>query len=353
MSGYYAWQSRIYDATRWAFLFGRNALLEGLQLRPGMTVVEIGSGTGHNLGAIVNRVGESGKVLAVDCAQPMLARCAERIRKNGWRNVELIDREYGFAPVAEASADAVFLSYSLSMIPDWERVIDCAARELKAGARIAVVDFCLGNGATAVAGFEWWMTRNHVHIKRPYIEKLTSTFHPLNCVVRKAYGGLWSYYLFLGERKLSDPSPNCDERPEGAVIDTVVLHATVLNSIEDVIAKFSDPASRVSAHYTIDRDGRLVCHVPERLRAWHAGQSRMKDGRQKVNDFSIGIELVNLNDGIDPYPAEQIVTLQRLLKAIALRHPIRHIVTHYECADPPGRKSDPAGFQESWIDGIL
>ena len=149
------------------------------------------------------------------------------------------------------------------------------------------------------------------------------------------------------------PSPNCDERPEGTVIDTVVLHATVLNSIEDVVGRFADPASGVSAHYTIDRDGTVVCHVPERLRAWHAGQSRMKDGRQRVNDFSIGIELVNMNDGIDPFPAEQIGALQRLLKAIALRHPIRYIVTHYECADPPGRKSDPVGFQASWIDGIL
>ena len=201
MSGFYAWQSRIYDATRWAFLFGRDTALEGLQLRPGMTVVEIGSGTGHNLAAIVKRVGEGGKVLAIDCAQPMLARCAERIRKNNWNNVQLIDREYGFAPISEGSADAVLMSYSLSMIPDWERVIDCAAREMKTGARIAVVDFCLGDGAPAVAGFEWWMTRNHVQIKRPYIEKLSSTFHSLRCTVRKAYGGLWSYYLFVGERK--------------------------------------------------------------------------------------------------------------------------------------------------------
>jgi S-adenosylmethionine-diacylgycerolhomoserine-N-methlytransferase len=48
MSGYYAWQSRIYDATRWAFLFGRDALLDDLQLKPGNTVVEVGCGTGRN-----------------------------------------------------------------------------------------------------------------------------------------------------------------------------------------------------------------------------------------------------------------------------------------------------------------
>ena len=137
------------------------------------------------------------------------------------------------------------------------------------------------------------------------------------------------------------------------VIDTVVIHATVFNTIDEVVERFSDTASRVSAHYTIDRNGTLVCHVSERLRAWHAGQSKMKDGRECVNDFSIGIELVNLNDGIDPFPTAQIRALRQLLRQILSRHPIRHIVAHYECADPPGRKSDPAGFDPKWIDGIL
>jgi N-acetylmuramoyl-L-alanine amidase len=147
----------------------------------------------------------------------------------------------------------------------------------------------------------------------------------------------------------SHPSPNCDPRPEGIVIDTVVLHATVLNTLSEVIEKFADPQSQVSAHYTIDRDGTVVSHVAEGVRAWHAGQSKMKDGRVRVNDFSIGIELVNLNDGIDPFPQDQIQAMRRLLRSILSRHPIRFIVTHYECADPPGRKSDPAGFHPSWI----
>lgn len=149
------------------------------------------------------------------------------------------------------------------------------------------------------------------------------------------------------------PSPNCDERPEGTVIDTVVVHATVLNTLEEVIAHFSSTATAVSAHYTIDRDGAIAAHVPEARRAWHAGQSRMKDGRERVNDFSIGIELVNLNDGADPFPPRQLSVLRDLLQAIIARHPIEHIVPHYECAWPPGRKSDPNGFAETWIAGLL
>ena len=148
-------------------------------------------------------------------------------------------------------------------------------------------------------------------------------------------------------------SPNCDERPACVIVDTVVLHATVLNTLDHVVEHFANPASRVSAHYTIDRDGNVICHVTEEMRAWHAGQSKMKDGRTGVNDFSIGIELVNLNDGEDPFPDQQIQAMRGLVRDILQRHPIRNIVTHYECADPPGRKSDPNGFQPSWIEGLL
>lgn len=201
MSGYYAWQSRIYDATRWAFLFGRDAILDELHLKAGDTVVEVGCGTGHNLQSIVKRVGERGEVFAVDCAQPMLERCAERIRTHGWNNVRLVDREYGTVPVTGGKADAVLMSYSLSMVPDWERVIECAFQELKPGGRIGVVDFCLEERSLVSRAFEWWMTRNHVTVDRPYIQKLSLTFPPAHWSIKRAFGGLWSYYLFVGERR--------------------------------------------------------------------------------------------------------------------------------------------------------
>jgi N-acetyl-anhydromuramyl-L-alanine amidase AmpD len=148
-------------------------------------------------------------------------------------------------------------------------------------------------------------------------------------------------------------SPNQDARPAETVIDTLVIHATVLDSLDEVIGHFANPASKVSAHYTIDRDGTVAVHVPEEMRAWHAGVSKMKDGRPSVNNFSIGIELVNRNDGEDPFSAAQIDAMRELAAAIITRHPIQHIVPHYEIADPPGRKSDPVGFRPSWFDGIF
>jgi N-acetylmuramoyl-L-alanine amidase len=121
----------------------------------------------------------------------------------------------------------------------------------------------------------------------------------------------------------------------------------------EVVTHFSDPQTKVSSHYTIDRDGTVTTHVPEELRAWHAGVSRMDDGRTAVNDFSIGIELVNRNDGLDSFPDPQIQAMRTLLKEIMGRHPVRYIVPHYACADPRGRKSDPVGFDENWIAGLL
>ena len=149
------------------------------------------------------------------------------------------------------------------------------------------------------------------------------------------------------------PSPNCDARPGDTIVDTIVVHATVLDDLDDVIELFKDPSTKVSAHYTIGRDGRTAVHVPEDQRAWHAGTSRMKDGRTQVNDFSIGIELVNRNDGVDPFPVIQIQVLRGLVKSIMSRHRIRYIVPHYECADPPGRKSDPVGYDEAWIRDLI
>lgn len=143
------------------------------------------------------------------------------------------------------------------------------------------------------------------------------------------------------------PSPNNEPRPDGTTVDTVVLHATVLNTASEVCEHFTKSEPGVSAHYTVDRDGTVYKHVDETEKAFHAGISEMPDGRTGVNDFSIGIELVNLNDGIDPYPAPQLTALRVLLDDIRTRHPIQHIVSHAEIASPPGRKSDPRGLDVS------
>lgn len=140
------------------------------------------------------------------------------------------------------------------------------------------------------------------------------------------------------------PSPNVNQRPAGAPIDTIVIHSTVINTLERTTVAFNREASQVSAHFTIGRDGSYVQHVSTFDRAWHAGASVDVNGRANLNHYSIGIELVNLNDGKDPYPDAQLQVLRNIIRGLQRRHPIRQLVSHEYIAVPRGRKSDPAGF---------
>lgn len=139
------------------------------------------------------------------------------------------------------------------------------------------------------------------------------------------------------------PSPNFNERPDDMEIDTIVLHATG-GGLEPTLAWFANPQSGVSAHYVVGKDGAVFQSVREAERAWHAGVSHMADGREDVNDFAIGIELANMNDGADPYPPEQMDGIVALVRYLADKYkiPAENVVTHAEIA--PDRKTDPLGF---------
>ncbi|MDX2066642.1 MAG: N-acetylmuramoyl-L-alanine amidase [Fimbriimonadaceae bacterium] len=139
-------------------------------------------------------------------------------------------------------------------------------------------------------------------------------------------------------------SPNFNARPAGAIVDTVVIHSTVIPTLEATTRAFSRESSQVSAHFTIGRDGSFIMHVSTFERAWHAGVSTDAEGRKNLNDFSIGIELVNLNDGVQPYPDEQVQVLKNIINGLRRRFPIRQLVSHEYIAVPSGRKSDPKGF---------
>jgi len=143
-------------------------------------------------------------------------------------------------------------------------------------------------------------------------------------------------------RIVSCASPNHDARPQGAPIDILVLHYTGMKTADEALTRLTDPASKVSAHYTIGRDGRVFSHVPEERRAWHAGASYWA-GERNVNARSIGIELVNPGHefGYVPFTREQIAALVDLARDILERHPIppHRVVGHSDVA--PARKTDP------------
>ena len=201
MSRYYGYHARIYDATRWMFLFGRTRIVKDLNIKPDDVVMEIGCGTGRNFDHIQDRLTGRGRLIGVDCSAPMLDQSAARVSRKGWQNVELIDCEYGTSPLRGGHVDVVLFSYSLSMIPTWQSALRCAKAELKPGGRIGVVDFCSDRHHRAAILFADWLQVNHVDANRPLENVLTSMFVPVNHRKQTGVAGLWNYLEFTGTRK--------------------------------------------------------------------------------------------------------------------------------------------------------
>jgi N-acetylmuramoyl-L-alanine amidase len=137
-------------------------------------------------------------------------------------------------------------------------------------------------------------------------------------------------------------SPNHDARPDGIAIDALVLHYTGMTSGQAALDRLTDPVAKVSAHYLVEEDGTVFSLVQEARRAWHAGISNW-GGRQRLNDNSIGIEIVNPGHqwGLKPFPEVQIDAVIELCQGILARHPIpaARVLAHSDIA--PTRKLDP------------
>lgn len=149
---------------------------------------------------------------------------------------------------------------------------------------------------------------------------------------------------------------HCDDRPDPQDVSVLVIHNISLPAghfgtphVRDLFMNCLDCDAhpdfeilrglKVSAHYFINRKGEIIEFVPTEKRAWHAGVSSY-EGRERVNDFSIGIELEGTD--VEPYTPSQYNALAALTMDIMKRYPLitkDRIVGHSDIA--PGRKTDP------------
>lgn len=148
-------------------------------------------------------------------------------------------------------------------------------------------------------------------------------------------------------------SPHCEPRPPGAAIDLLVIHNISLPAgrfggphVSDLFTGRldynADPSFaalrgvRVSAHFLVRRDGRVIQYVSANDKAWHAGLSHFR-GRARCNDFSIGVEL----EGADwvAFEAAQYQALAALTAALQARYRLADVCGHAHIA--PARKTDP------------
>lgn len=150
-------------------------------------------------------------------------------------------------------------------------------------------------------------------------------------------------------------SPNFDARPENEVC-LIVIHNISLppsqyggNGIVELFTNQLNPnehpyyaeiyTRKVSSHFLIRRDGKLIQFVSCLSRAWHAGVSNWQE-RERCNDFSVGIELEGSD--FEAFEPAQYQTLKSLIAALASTYQIQAIVGHSDIA--PGRKTDPGSY---------
>lgn len=155
------------------------------------------------------------------------------------------------------------------------------------------------------------------------------------------------------------PSPNCDDRPARMQPEVMIIHAISLppgefgsSAIDQLFTNCLDPEGHsyfreisgleVSAHLLIRRTGELIQYVPLFQRAWHAGVSEC-EGRERVNDFSIGIELEGSDDcEFESVQYDVLVDITKLLMKEFPAIRAERIYGHSDIA--PGRKTDPGPY---------
>ncbi len=193
---YYRFHARIYDLSRWTFLKGRKALRATVaeSLTP-HRILEVGCGTGTNLLHLA-RLFPVAHLAGIDISADMLAVAKKKLRNFSHR-LTLVQAAYDRPMAPGPQFDQIVFSYALSMFnPGWEEALAAAILDLKGEGTIAVVDF----HDSPSPAFKKWLGLNHVRLDGHLLPFLRSQFLPCRWDIRPVYGGLWSYFFFIGHK---------------------------------------------------------------------------------------------------------------------------------------------------------
>ncbi len=166
MDRMYRTQRHVYDLTRKYYLFGRDTLINELNVPAGGSVLEVGCGTGRNL-ALIGRRFPHARLFGLDISAEMLVSAEAKLGKHGrTRTILRVADATDFQPseFGETGFDRIVISYALSMIPDWEKAIGAAIAALNPGGSLHIADFGQQERLPRLfrRGLQAWLKRFHV-----------------------------------------------------------------------------------------------------------------------------------------------------------------------------------------------
>ncbi len=197
IQNYYNFQSTIYDATRWSFLFGRKLVIDKIaEVTSPKVILEIGCGTGYNLKNL-SKAFPNSKILGLDVSKDMLNIAKKKVKAN--TNIQLIDGAYGNTNIINENApDVILFSYMLTMVnPEFSAMITQAYEDLNPGGYIAVVDFYNSKHTW----FRNHMGNHHVRMESHLTPVLEEKFETIDNSVYEAYLETWEYFTYIGKKK--------------------------------------------------------------------------------------------------------------------------------------------------------
>ncbi len=190
-AAWYDFSANLYYLIGFREAWYRKQAVSALGLKPGDTVVEIGCGTGLNFGYLRDVVGKEGRIVGVDLTDAMLAQAEQRIARQGWTNVMLVQRDaavYEFPPEVRG----VLSTFALTLVPEYEEVIKRAADALATNGRLVVLDFHQPE--------KWplWLVRVGVFITQPFGVSMDLTARKPWEVMKKHFSRVTTKSLFGG-----------------------------------------------------------------------------------------------------------------------------------------------------------
>lgn len=175
---------------------------------------------------------------------------------------------------------------------------------------------------------------------------------PRNAAPRQAAGLVARAAAIPEPASRSILSPHFNERGDAKISAIVLHHTAMVETAVQTAEFFQRPNAKVSSHYIVDRSGELVRAVPDAQRSWHAGRSAFQ-GEKDVNTFSIGIEICNVGDGVEPYSEAQTQAIVRLVAWLSQTYEIplaTRMTRHRDVAVPAGRKRDTSdNFDQAYV----